>query len=81
MGRKLILCVIAVAFLASTVGCASIFYPSRVNQTSKGSIDIAMLVVDIIFFFPISLIVDLITGALYYPAGYCMPSVDMVIRN
>jgi hypothetical protein len=81
MGQKLILCIVAVAFLASISGCASIFYPSRVNQAAKGSVDIAMLIVDIIFFFPISLIVDLITGALYYPAGYCMPSVETILQN
>ncbi len=81
MGRKLILCVVAVAFIVSISGCASIFYPSRVNQPTKGSIDVGMLIVDIIFFFPISLIVDLITGALFYPAHYCMPVVDVILTN
>jgi len=81
MGQKLIICIVAVAFLASISGCATIFYPSRHNQQAKGSLDVAMLILDILFFFPISLIVDLITGALYYPAGYCMPSVEMILQN
>lgn len=81
MGRKLILCIVAVAFIVSISGCATIFYPSRHNQAAKGSLDVGMLILDILFFFPISLIVDLITGALFYPAHYCMPSVEMILQN
>ena len=81
MGQKLILCIVAVAFIASISGCASIFYPSRINQPAKGTLDVGMLVLDIILTGFLGVIVDLITGALFFPAGYCMPVIDDILEN
>jgi hypothetical protein len=80
MGRKLLVCIVAVAFLASTIGCASIFYPSRVGQQTHGPIDVGMLVVDILLTGLIGIVVDLITGAIYLPASYCLPAGDYDIN-
>ena len=73
MGRKVLICVMVVAFLAATTGCASIFYPSRVGQKTHGGVDVGMLVVDILCSGLIGIVVDFATGAIYYPT-YCLPS-------
>ena len=72
--RTLLVAMVAVFVVGIFTGCATIFYPDRVNQPydQRGPIDVGMLVLDILFFFPLSLIVDLLTGALWIPVheGY-----------
>ena len=73
MGKKVLVCIVAIAFMVSTIGCASIFYPSRVGQTTHGTVDVGMLVLDIFLTGLVGIVVDLITGAIYLPASYCLP--------
>ncbi len=79
MGKKVLVCVVVIAFLASTIGCASIFYPSRVGQKTHGPVDVGMLVLDIFLTGLVGIVVDLITGAIYLPASYCLPAGDFDI--
>lgn len=74
MGKKVLIVVVAVAFLASVTGCASIFYPSRVGQKSHGGVDVGMLLLDIFLTGLIGVVVDLITGAIFFPSSYCLPA-------
>lgn len=77
MGKRVLICVMVVALLASVTGCASIFYPSRVGQKTHGTVDVGMLVLDIFLTGLVGIVVDLITGAIYLPASYCLPSGDL----
>lgn len=77
MVKKVLICVMVVAFLVVSTNCASIFYPSRVGQKTHGSLDVGMLVVDILCTGLIGIVVDLATGAIYYPGSYCVPSCDL----
>jgi hypothetical protein len=77
MGRRVLVCVLLVVFLAYVSGCASILYPSRSGQTSHDGVDVGMLVLDILLTGLLGVVVDLITGAIYFPASYCIPSTGL----
>ena len=77
MGKRVLICVMVIALLASVTGCASIFYPSRVGQRTHGTVDVGMLVLDIFLTGLVGIVVDLITGAIYLPASYCVPSGEL----
>jgi len=73
--KQIIIWAILILFSVSAVGCATIFHSERVGN-SGGRLDIGMCVLGIFFFWPISWIVDLCTGAIWMDGssgGYRLP--------
>ena len=72
MGSRIVVCVLLVAVVFAVSGCATIFYPSRMDvpPERRGGIDVGMLVLDILFtpgFGLVGLIVDFATGCIWRP--------------
>jgi hypothetical protein len=72
MAVKAVVTVIFVAICATSVGCATMFYPSRSTLTSeeRGPLDPGMLVLDILFtpgYGVLGLIIDFATGCIWMP--------------
>jgi len=66
MFNKVVICIVLVALVVLSTGCASIFYSDRM-QNPGSRLDVGMFVLDIFFFWPISWIVDFATGAIWAP--------------
>jgi hypothetical protein len=68
MKKNLIIWAMIAVFIFSASGCATIFYPDRQGPNRGGQVDILMLCVDLVVFWP-GLIIDFMTGAIYLPYG------------
>ena len=77
MLKKILVCVLLAVFFVYISGCATILYPSRSGQTTHGGVDVGMLVLDILLTGLLGVVIDLITGAIYFPASYCLPSTGL----
>ncbi len=69
--KQVIILVVIGAILFSSIGCATMFYPSRTRQQRPGTLytyDFGMMVVDILFTpFTLGWLIDTITGAIWIP--------------
>ncbi|GEM_PF-5867219 len=72
MPKKVLLAIMLVAVAFMFMGCATIFYSHRAGlpPESRTGVDVLMLVLDVFFFFPVSIIVDLVTGCIYTYSSY-----------
>ena len=70
--KKILLVVLLVAVLFVSVGCGTLFWGHRAGlpPESRTGVDVLVLVLDLFFFFPLSIIVDLVTGCIYTYSGY-----------
>ena len=67
MGQKALLLVLLVGLVIMSSGCGTIFWGYRAGlpPEQRTGVDVLVLVLDLFFFFPISIIVDLATGCIY----------------
>jgi hypothetical protein len=63
---------VLILFSISFFGCATIFYSERIGNSS-GKLDIGMCILGFFFFWPISWIVDLCTGAIWMDGSRRLP--------